>query len=106
MATYGLTPWSLGTAVRIASFLKYDLETDTTWHLARRRRGADAPPVNATTLTKLLEDVFLKMDIDTLGRITDKAMTCVSPSAYTSAVRFVRGHCLANWMRKEATARH
>ncbi len=91
VATYGLTPWSLNTALRIASFLKYDLETGTAWLLSRRRRGADAPPVHATTLTNLLEDAFLKMDIETLGAYGRGCHDLRVAPADKSAARFVRG---------------
>ena len=96
-----ITKWCLDVALCLACILNYDFRARALWLLCKQRRGAPLPSdIDAASLEQILEDHFLASDVDRLMSWVDPSTTRLSHTVLKVAQQFVKGHLLADWVRR------
>lgn len=97
-ADTGLSALTLQTALLISVILGYDFAAGAAWLFLENRRGTPlAPGVDRSQAKAMLEDAFLKADVDKLASWTDPDSATLSSCVKKTAAKFARGYKLAAW---------
>ena len=95
-----VSQWCLQTALCISCISNYNFDVGVAWLTSKERRGA---PVHSDatndSLKLLLEDAFLQQPDEHLNLWNDPATSTLPATVIKTAMAYVQGNCLADWVR-------
>lgn len=98
----GVSPFTLQVAILISVLLDYDFSAGAAWLVLRRRRGTLlSPEIDDAHAKAILEDEFLKLDVQVLASWADPEDMSLSRSVKRTAAKFAREYRLAAWVRQQ-----